>query len=70
MRNPFLQRKYPQYAVQADPLRKRSFMQPLTENYPAATALYGGGFLDSFRDGNCLSAFSVPLLPKPLIRAN
>jgi hypothetical protein len=33
MRNTFLQRKYPQDAVQADPLRKRSFAQPLTENY-------------------------------------
>jgi hypothetical protein len=32
MRNTFLQRKYPQDAVQADPLRKRSFTQLLTEN--------------------------------------
>jgi hypothetical protein len=33
MCNRVLQRKYPQDAVQADPLRKRSFEHLLTENY-------------------------------------
>jgi hypothetical protein len=33
LRNRVLQREYLQDAVQTDSLRKRSFAQPLTENY-------------------------------------